>query len=137
MRHIVRIHLEINKFDVHPDKITAILGIEPSRISIKGSRINTPAQVIPWSNIWTLSSSASSTDSDLEEHWKSFSKIVLKKQNIIKELLQKYAGNITVFAFAKEGERVPGIVIPNSMCLFVAEIGTYIDIDIYDNRISD
>ncbi len=128
-----RVYFALDGDDFDPDDVTAFLGIEPTSVKCKGSRI--PGKV-PVNNSWELS-----TDQIVDEYidiYKMSTEIVsqlIPKQELISEAIRRF--NLStrfqvVLWFSSDSEQsTPAIGFEKEIVEFLGRVGAFVDIDTY------
>ena len=121
--------------DVDPDEVTRALGVAPTEVKRKGSRI--PGRV-PRFNMWIYGSEHYSGEIvDVAEISNELVKQLLPKASVIKSLKAEYNAElyleVVLHISCNESISTPAIGFTSPTIEFLSEVGAYIDVDTYRN----
>ena len=88
-----------------PDEITEVAGIEPNESTVKGSRPNPAARLLPVSHLWKLTSGVSA-ESDLEPHFAALMPRLRGHENGLREVIRQPGvwAALVIVRYFEEGE---------------------------------
>ncbi len=129
--------LSINMFDLtfSPDVITELLGIQPTTQGKKGEHAVrkikgkiVKSRLILKHNYWVLKSHEPEEESDVELQWSALRKIIIPKQEILRELgkLHNVFFSVAIYGASER----PAIFFPKDMVHFASDINADIDVDL-------
>ncbi len=128
-----RVYFSLDGDELEPDLITELLGIKPTKTSLKGSVI---AGKMPTENSWELST-AQLVDEyiDIYEMSAQLISSLIPKRDLIIEAVNKFSARprlqvVLTFSINEE-HSTPAIGFDTTMIEFLAYIGAYIDVDTY------
>jgi hypothetical protein len=124
----ISVYFLLTGFEITPDEITSILGIEPSKSWSVGDTIE-KTKLKRKENGWTLSSGLDKS-SELEEHLTSLFQQIQSKWSIFLNLCSKYEAEIscTIYSYEAQGSAMH---FDKAIIKYVAELNAEIDIDYY------
>jgi hypothetical protein len=128
-----RVYFSLDGDDFDPDEVTEFLGIEPTSIKRKGSRV--PGK-IPKRNSWVLSTE--NIISDYIDVYEMSAQIVNKlkpKKELILKAKERFNAlprfEVVLWFSINEEHSTPTIGFEAETIQFLGEIGAFIDIDTY------
>ncbi len=121
--------------DFNPDDITSDIGIEPTSVLRKGSKI---PNIRPRINSWKLSTETIINEIiDVEEMSLEVVRKLQHKIELIEKIKEKYSAStrfqIVIWITTDEKQSTPAIGFNVEIMKFLVETDTFIDIDTYRN----
>jgi hypothetical protein len=118
--------------DITHDEITNILGIQPSKIYVKGEKRNSKSTALVKENGWLLEPTLDRSLSFETQLEKLLSFLKLKK-DLVKKFCLEYTCQIScgVFIYFDNGESTPSIRLSKEYNKIIQELDLEFDIDIY------
>lgn len=121
--------------DLTPDKITKIIGINPSKIIVKGEKRNpqkTDSKAIYKNNVWIVHSGLDKYHS-FEQQMNALLDKLEPKIDLLKPLCQKYYSEFScgLFLYYPSEESTPWVHLNSRYNKIIKELNTEFDIDLY------
>ncbi len=111
-----------------PEEITAVLGLEPDKVSRRGARIQEPPN--PRFNVWRISSPANPVDSSPAEQWNALWQNLEPYRDRLDDLPPSVKRSLVLVLYAHK--YIPGLEFPVHTMSQIAALGIPLEIDIYD-----
>lgn len=129
---MIEYELEMVLYVVDPnlsaDEITKLLGLTPSKVSLKGSRQIDPP--IPKVNLWRLNSPAAAENSTIQQQWSALYSLMLPIRQKLDELPDSARTSLTVIAYARK--YFPGLEFPVDVIKEISDFGVPLEVSFYD-----
>lgn len=128
-----RVYFALDGNDFDPDEVTAFLGMEPTSIIRKGSRI--PGK-LPRINSWQLSTDNVVNDYiDIFEMATEIINKIKDKKDLIIQAKERFNAQprfeVVLWLSMNEEHSTPAIDFEIETVVFLGEIGAFVDIDTY------
>ena len=128
-----RVYFALDGDDFEPEELTKFLGIEPTKIRVKGSNI--PGKV-PAINTWEFSTeNVINNYIDVFDMSTSIIEKLKAKKELILEAIEKFKLEprleVVLFFSLDEEHSTPAIGFESETIKFLADLGACIDIDTY------
>ena len=130
-----RVYFALDGDNFTPDEVTRVLGISPTKIALKGSRVSGR---LPKYTTWSLSTE--NIENEYIDVYEMASSIIEqlepKKEEIVKLIkklnLRPRLEVVLTFSMNEE-HSTPAIGFEASTVKFLADVGAFIDVDTYKN----
>ena len=126
----LELRLRITGFECSPKEIVKIIGVEPTKLSVKGQPFSDRTKAVSKQNAWRLDSPASGTNSSVAEQIRALEQVlnpfVDRFNNLPKE--SKVKLSMVVYAY----RYFPPIYFSLEDLEFIIKIGASLEFDIYD-----
>ncbi|XWN36336.1 MAG: DUF4279 domain-containing protein [Balneola sp.] len=132
----VHIYLKFYDFDIHPDEISKVLNLEPTRIGLKGEVFfignkKKKIQRTYSSNYWELKKKFEIDDKWVQEFIDEFIKEIIEpKKGLIKKMIKEGDGEFSVVPYLYS-EANPGFFFESNTINILSETNLPINLDIY------
>ena len=114
--------------EMSPEEVTAVLGLEPDKVSRRGARIQEPPK--PRFNVWRLSSPADPEDSSPAEQWNALWQKLEPYKDRFDDLPPSVTRSLVLVLYAHK--YIPGLGFPVHTMSQIAALGIPLEIDIHD-----
>lgn len=129
MEYNVRISLTLRDNSRDVAGLAAMFPVKPDIVVERGSR--NPEKNIPRSSYISFYSRAELWSSSMDDHWENFSGMLEKNRALFLSLRSTADMKITI-AVDHRG-RFPSLYIPKGLVAFAADIGSALDVDVYED----
>ncbi|RHW74561.1 DUF4279 domain-containing protein [Colwellia sp. RSH04] len=128
-----RVYFSLDGDDFEPDDVTAFLGMSPTSVKRKGSKV---PNKIPAKNSWELSTENVVNDYiDVFAMAESITDTLVPIKDKLKSVIESYnlvpRFEVVLWFSVNEEHSTPAIGFEPSTIKFLGEIGAFIDIDTY------
>lgn len=128
MEFKISVSFELKGSELEPEKITALLGIIPTKTWRVNDLVHPKAGVRRKSNGWSLKSKLDKS-AELDEHIKSIFEQLQPSWQSLVEICQQYDAIIDCVAYGYK--QIPAICLDKDIVRKTAELNAEIDVDIY------
>lgn len=124
----LRLHLYVSDQRLSPEQITAILGVEPDKVSRRGVRIQEPP--MPKFNVWRLTSQADPENSSPTEQWNALWQELEPCKDRLDDLPPSAKRSLVLVIHAHR--YLPGLEFPVDTMNQIAALGIPLEIETHD-----
>jgi hypothetical protein len=128
MEFEISVSFELKGSELEPEKITALLGIIPTKIWRVNDLVHPKAGVRRKSNGWSLKSNLDQS-ADLDEHIKSIFEELQPSWQSLVEICKQYDALISCAVYRYQ--QIPAIDLDKDIVKKAAELNAGIDVDVY------
>lgn len=124
----LQLHLFVSDPELSPEEMTAILGLEPDKVSRRGARIQEPP--MPKVNVWKLKSPAPSEDSTPADLWDALWQRLKHSKGRFGDLPSGVTRRLVLVVYAHK--HLPGLEFAPETLSQIAALGLSLEISTYN-----
>ena len=128
MEYNVQISLTLKDDSRDIASLAEMFPVRPDVVVERGSR--SPERNIPRSSYISFYSRAESWSSSMDDHWENFSRML--KENKALFLSVRNTADMKITIAVDHRGRFPSLYIPKGLVAFAADIGSALDVDVYE-----
>lgn len=124
-----RLYLAVTGFGNDPDAVTRLLGLAPTRLTVRGERVGSAGQRIPTRELWALDSPLADS-SDFEAHLEALLSLLEPQAAGLAAVRARFDAILQLYATEEESAN-PGFHLPAPLVARTAALGLGFDFDLY------
>lgn len=131
MKNSVFLDFKIVGFeDITHNELTNLIGLQPTKIQVKGEKVNPMVNKLFVSNVWILGSSCPAEIS-FSDQMNALLDILEPKIAVLKCICQKYYCEFSCVLYLNQGENTPWVHFDRRYNDFNKELNIEFDLDLY------